>query len=76
MKPLRDKILIKPLEEKASSLIVIPDNQEAPEQGEVVAIGPQVSEVKVGDKIIFNKYSLIEVRDLYLISEEDVLATI
>jgi chaperonin GroES len=88
-KPLQDRILVKRLEEKEVKKggIIIPDTaKEKPQEGEVIAIGPgkvtddgklQPMSVKVGDKILFGKYSGSEVKlgdDEYLIMrEEDVL---
>jgi chaperonin GroES len=69
IKPLQDRILVKRLEEKEVKKggIIIPDTaKEKPQEGEVVAVGPgkvtedgkrQPMEVKVGDKILFGKYS-------------------
>ncbi|NTV31204.1 co-chaperone GroES [candidate division WWE3 bacterium] len=75
VKPLGDRIVIKPLskEEKTSSGIYIPDTatKERPEQGEVVAVGPGErnekgelvpTTVKVGQKVMFTKYSPNEIK--------------
>ena len=88
-KPLQDRILVKRLEEKEVKKggIIIPDTaKEKPQEAEVIAIGPgkvtkdgtrQAMSVKVGDKILFGKYSGSEVKlddEEYLIMrEEDVL---
>ncbi|HLD30576.1 MAG TPA: co-chaperone GroES [Patescibacteria group bacterium] len=93
IKPLGDRVVIKPiLEDKTTkSGIVLPQtvDKEKPEQGEVLAIGPgkildngQVSPmgVKVGDKVMFKKYSPDEIKiegeELLIISEGDILAII
>ncbi len=93
IKPLGDRVVIKPiLEDKTTkSGIVLPQtvDKEKPEQGEVLAIGPgkildngQVSPmgVKVGDKVMFKKYSPDEIKiegeELLIISELDILAII
>ncbi len=89
LKPLQDRILVKRLEEKETKKggIIIPDTaKEKPQEAEVVAVGPgkvtkdgtlQPLAVKVGDKILFGKYSGSEVKlgdDEYLIMHEsDVL---
>ncbi|HEX7549982.1 MAG TPA: co-chaperone GroES [Candidatus Methylomirabilis sp.] len=89
LKPLQDRILVKRLEEKEAKKggIIIPDTaKEKPQEGEVLAVGPgkvtddgkrQPMSVKVGDKILFGKYSGSEVKlgdEEYLIMrEEDVL---
>jgi chaperonin GroES len=92
IKPLQDRILVKRLEEKEAKKgsIIIPDTaKEKPQEGEVMAVGPgkvtedgkrQPMEVKVGDKILFGKYSGSEIKlgdEEYLIMrEEDVLGII
>jgi chaperonin GroES len=92
IRPLRDKILVKRLEEEEKSKggIIIPDSaKEKPMEGLVVAIGsgklneegkviPMV--VKVGDRILFAKYSGTEVKiegdDHLVITEEEILGII
>lgn len=93
LRPLSDRLIIKALskEEKTSSGIILPDtaDKERPEQGEVIAVGPgrvldngNISElhVKVGNKVVFKKYSPDEVKidgkEFLVISESDVLAVI
>jgi chaperonin GroES len=93
LKPLSDHIIVKPNEEDSTtkSGIVLPDtaDKEKPERGEVVAVGPGKMQeggqrtpmsVKVGDMVIFKKYSPDEVKvgeDEYLVLEEsDVMAII
>jgi len=91
-KPLNDHVLIKPLDttEVSKAGIILPDtvDKEKPEKGEVVAIGPgkllengsrALMSVKVGDKVIFKKYSPDELpgdEDLLMIKEEDIMAVI
>ncbi len=91
-KPLHDRVLVKRLEEKETKKggIIIPDTaKEKPQEGEIIAVGPgrvtddgkrQPMEVKVGDKILFGKYSGSEVKldgEEYLIMrEEDVLGVL
>ncbi|MFZ8860763.1 MAG: co-chaperone GroES [Thermocrinis sp.] len=91
LKPLYDKIVVKRQEEqeqRTASGIIIPDTaKEKPQIGEVVAVGEGKRlnngeivplKVKVGDKVIFNKYAGTEVEldgEKYLImSEDEVLA--
>lgn len=92
MKPLGDRIVIKVLEkqEKTQSGIFLPDTaKEKPQEGTVVAVGTGkiydngqriAPEVKVGDLVMFAKYSGTEVKldnESYLIvSERDILAII
>lgn len=89
IKPLADRVVVKPIEEEevTKSGIVLPDTaKEKPQQGEIVAIGPGKLEdgkrveleVKVGDKVIYRKYGGTEIKiegDEYLIlTEDDILA--
>jgi chaperonin GroES len=92
VKPLADRVVIKPLEESEQMRggLYIPDTaKEKPQQGEVVAVGPgKLSdegkridpELKVGDKVLYGKYSGTEVTlddNQYLIlRESDVLAVV
>jgi chaperonin GroES len=92
MKPLADRVVIKPslAEERTKGGIIVPDTaKEKPVVGEVVAVGPgKVSddgktiapEVKVGDKVLYGKYSGTEVTiegDEYLIMREaDIFAIV
>jgi len=92
VKPLADRVVVKPLEEAEQMRggLYIPDTaKEKPQQGEVIAVGPgKVSdegtridpEVKVGDKVLYGKYSGTEVtidNEQYLIlRESDVLAIV
>jgi len=90
--PLGDRIVIKPVvqEEVLASGIVIPDTaKEKPQQGEVVAAGPGrldengkrvPMEVKVGDRILYAKYTgqevKIEQEEYIVLSEKDVLCKV
>jgi len=90
IKPLADRVVVKPLEseEKKQGSIIIPDTaKEKPMQGEIVAVGPgkvtesgqKVSlEVKKGDKVLYGKYSGTEVtldgKDYLILRESDILA--
>jgi chaperonin GroES len=93
IKPLGDRIVVKPLEAEAKSKggILLPDTaKEKPQEAKVVAIGKgkvldsgavQAPEVKVGDKVIFGKYSgnefvTKEGEELLILREEDILAII
>jgi chaperonin GroES len=92
MKPLADRVIIKPAaaEEKTKGGIILPDTaKEKPVIGEVVAVGPgKVTddgkkipcEVKVGDKVLYGKYSGTEVTvegEEYLIMREaDIFAVV
>jgi chaperonin GroES len=92
IKPLADRIVIKPspAEEKSRGGIILPDTaKEKPVVGEVVAIGPgKVTddgktvkpEVKVGDKVLYGKYSgtevTIEGEEYLIMREADIFAIV
>lgn len=93
IKPLGDRVVIKPLEaeNKTKGGIVLPDTaKEKPQEGKVVAVGKgkvldngtvQPPEVKVGDKVLYGKYSGNEIttkegEELLIMREEDILAII
>jgi chaperonin GroES len=92
LKPLADRVIVKPLEaeEKTAGGIIIPDNaKEKPQKGEVIAVGPGkiadngqkiTMELKKGDKVLYGKYSGSEVTvdgdDLLIMRESDILAVI
>jgi len=86
IRPLHDRVVVKRVEEERKSAggIVIPDSAaEKPDQGEVIAVGAgkrtddgklQPMDVKVGDRILFGKYSGTTVKidgDEYLVMRED-----
>jgi chaperonin GroES len=89
--PLADRVVIKPLEEAEQMRggLYIPDTaKEKPQQGEIMAVGPGRYEegkrippdVKVGDKVLYGKYSGTEVtvdgEPVLILRESDVLAVI
>ncbi len=93
IRPLGDRVVIKPLEaeSKTKGGIVLPDTaKEKPQEGKVVAVGKgkvlengavQAPEVKVGDKVLYGKYSGNEIttkegEELLIMREEDILAII
>jgi len=93
IKPLADRILVRPLEaeEKTKGGILLPDTaKEKPQEGKVVAVGKgkvlengnvQAIEIKVGDRVLYGKYSGTEVttkdgEQLLIMREEDVFAVI
>jgi chaperonin GroES len=92
LKPLADRIVVRPLEaeEKTPGGIVIPDSaKEKPQKGEVVAVGPgKIADsgqkiemsLKKGDKVLYGKYAGTEVavdgEDLMIMRESDILATL
>ena len=92
IRPLHDRVIVKRIDEerKTASGIVIPDTAaEKPDQGEVMAIGKgkvlengkmQPLDIKVGDRILFGKYSGQTVRvkgdELLVMREEDIMGVV
>ena len=92
LKPMGDRVVVKPKgrEEQTRAGIILPDTAgEKPQQGEVLSVGPGrqlVSgkrvelDLKVGDTVLFAKYSGTEFKleddDLLILSERDILAVI
>jgi chaperonin GroES len=92
IRPLHDRVIVKRLdqERKTASGIVIPDNAaEKPDQGEIMAVGPGkrdengkiiALDVKVGDKVLFGKYSgqtvKVEGEELLVMREEDIMGVV
>ncbi len=91
-RPLHDRILVRRVEseEKTRGGIIIPDTaKEKPQEGEVIAVGPgvrndagqiQVLDVRIGDRILFGKWSGTEIKingeDLLIMKESDVMGII
>jgi chaperonin GroES len=92
IRPLHDRVIVKRLEEerKTASGIVIPDTAaEKPDQGEIMAVGTgkvlddgsvRKLEVKVGDRVLFGKYSgqtvKIDGNELLVMREEDIMGVV
>jgi len=92
IRPLHDRVIVKRLEEerKTASGIVIPDSAtEKPDQGEILAVGKgkilengdiRPLDVKVGDKVLFGKYSgqsvKVEGEELLVMREEDIMGVV
>ncbi len=92
LKPLHDRVLVKPLEEeeKTTGGIIIPDTaKEKPMKGRVITAGPGVRgedgklhplDVKKGDQILYGKWSGTEVKlngdDLLIMKESDIMGII
>lgn len=87
--PLFDRVVVKPIKEKPEKIgnIILPESAQRPEISEVVSLGigkldgEQVDfEVKVGDRVIFNKFSGSDFKidnEMYtIIKEKDILAII
>ena len=91
-RPLHDRVVVRRIEaeEKTAGGIIIPDTaKEKPQQGEVVAVGPGARneagklvalDVKVGDRVLFGKWSGTEVKidgeDLLIMKESDIMGVI
>ncbi|MDP1709659.1 MAG: co-chaperone GroES [Candidatus Komeilibacteria bacterium] len=92
IRPLGDRVIVRPSKEEEATKagIILPDTaKEKPERGEIIAVGPgkllengtraSVS-VKVGEKVLFKKYSPDELKvdgeEVYVLREEDILAVI
>jgi chaperonin GroES len=92
IRPLHDRVIVKRLEEelKTASGIIIPDNAaEKPDQGEIMAVGTgkvlddgkvRPLEVKVGDRVLFGKYSgqtvKVDGKELLVMREEDIMGVV
>jgi len=93
IKPLGDRVVVKPLEAetKTKGGIVLPDTaKEKPQEGKILAVGKgkvlesgsvHPLEVKVGDKVLYGKYSGNEIttkegEELLIMREEDILAIV
>ncbi|MBI5602374.1 MAG: co-chaperone GroES [Deltaproteobacteria bacterium] len=92
IRPLHDRVIVQRLEEeeKTKGGIIIPDSaKEKPQEGKVIAVGPGkilengtklALDVKVGDKILFGKYSGTEIKvegeEFLMMREEDILGVI
>ena len=91
-RPLHDRVVVKRIdaEDKTAGGIIIPDTaQEKPQEGEIVAVGPGgrdeagkliPMDLKVGDRVLFGKWSGTEVvidgEDLLIMKESDVMGVI
>ena len=91
IRPLGDRVLVEPIEEKEQTVggIIIPDSaKEKPMQGKVIAVGKKTDkdgkevafDVKVGDRVLLPKYGGTEVKiddkEYQLVREEDLLGVI
>lgn len=91
IRPLHDRVVVRRMEEETTSAggIVIPDSAtEKPAQGEIIAVGNgqitdngvRALDVKVGDKVMFGKFSGTEIKvdgeELLVMREEDIMAVV
>jgi chaperonin GroES len=91
-RPLHDRVVVRRIEaqEKTAGGIIIPDTaKEKPQEGEIIAVGPGARDesgrvtpldLKVGDRVLFGKWSGTEVRidgqDLLIMKESDIMGVI
>ena len=82
LKPLKDRVVAvveKPLEKTASG-ILLGEAKEKPAYAVVESVGPEVKEVKKGDKVVYKEYSTTEIKvdnkEYIILKEEDILATL
>jgi len=91
-RPLHDRVVVRRIEadQKTAGGIIIPDTaKEKPQEGEVLAVGPgarddsgkiQALDVKVGDRVLFGKWSGTEVKldgkDLLIMKESDIMGVL
>ncbi len=84
IKPLDDRVVLEPIEQEAktASGIVLPDTaKEKPQQGKVLAVGPEVlSELSEGDTVLYAKYAgtkfEVDGKEVLILSESDLLAVL
>lgn len=83
IKPLADRVVAvrEQAEAKTASGLYLPDSsKEKPVLAEVKAVGSDVKQVKVGDKIVYKEYSTTELKindvEYLIVKEEDILATV
>lgn len=83
IKPLADRVVAvrEEAQTKTASGLYIPDNaKEKPVMAKVMAVGPDVKSLKVGDRIVYKEYSTTELKingtEYLIVKEEDVLATV
>ena len=82
-KPLKDRVFVRYTEEgeKTAGGLYIPDTaKEKPQKGTVEAVGSEVKEIKVGNTILFDKYSgskvTIDNNEYLIVKEEDILGIV
>ncbi len=92
LRPLGDRVVVKPMEreEMTKSGIVLPDTaKEKPQEGSILAVGPgrilddgkrEAMDVKVGQKVLYGKYAGTEFKvdgdELLIVSQKDILAIV
>ena len=78
IKPLFDRVLLKTVQEKSKSTILLPESETKSYLSEVVAVGDDVGAINIGDKVLINKFAGsefdIDNETFMLIKECDILA--
>ena len=78
IKPLFDRVLLKTVQEKSKSTILLPESETKSHLSEVVAVGDDVGAINIGDKVLINKFAGsefdIDNETFILIKECDILA--
>ena len=78
IKPLFDRVLLKTVQEKSKSTILLPESETKSHLSEVVAVGDDVGAINIGDKVLINKFAGsefdIDNETFMLIKECDILA--
>lgn len=89
IKPLQDKVVVSPIKEtetqSSSGLVLTKLQDEVPSEGIVISIGPGITldngftivpDLKVGDKVVYAKYSGTEFEDYLILAYRDILAVL
>jgi chaperonin GroES len=82
IKPLADRVVAKKEapSEKTASGILLGEAKEQPNVATIESVGPDVKNIKAGDRIVYREYSATEIKvegkDYLIIKEEDILATL
>jgi chaperonin GroES len=83
IKPLHNRVLVKRIdtETKTAGGIIIPDSaQEKPTEGVIIAVSNKVKDVKIGDKVLFEKWGAIEIKvvneEVLILEESKIIAVI
>ena len=82
IKPLADRVVVKKEapSEKTASGILLGEAKEQPNVATIESVGPDVKNIKAGDRIVYREYSATEIKvegkDYLIIKEEDIIATL
>ncbi len=80
IKPLFDRVLLKPLQNKQKTSIILPESENKSSLTQVVALGEQTTNIKVGNKVLINHFAgsqfVLDGQEYILIKECDILAVV